>query len=121
LCANEEEFNNRIQSLTTLIDGIEIEGIKKYVDNALAGSVNLLEAFLGKHIPTYDDKIIKNFRNIVTLRSKKYPIHGDDPLFIEALQYFSFRNFPPDWGELWEVVLRKYLESLISLKESLER
>lgn len=121
LCANEEEFNNRIQSLTTLIDEIEIEGLNKYMDNALVGSINILEVFLKKRALDYDEDIIKNLRNIITLRSKKYPIHRDDPRFIEALEYFSFQNFPPDWGELWEVVLNKYLDSLVLLKESLDK
>jgi ethanolamine utilization microcompartment shell protein EutS len=114
LCSNEEDFNNRIQSLTTLIDEIEKEELKKSVNKTTNGSINILEAFLEDKLPNYDESFIANFRNIITLRSKKFPIHRDDPKFIEALGYFGF-NFPPVWGELWEVVLKKYLDSLEKL------
>jgi len=119
LCGNEENFNNRIQTLTTLIDGIETAELKKYINKETSGSINILEAFLKRYISNYNKKIIANLRNIVTLRSKKYPIHRDDPKFIEALKYFSFKSFPSDWGELWEVILRKYLESIEELKKCL--
>jgi len=114
LCSNEEDFNNRIQSLTTLIDEIENEELKKSINKPVGGSINIFQAFLEDRLPNYDKSIIVNLRNIVTLRSKKFPIHHDDPKFIEALRYFGF-NFPPDWGELWEVVLKNYLDSLEKL------
>ncbi|MCD6481738.1 MAG: hypothetical protein J7L31_05660 [Thermoplasmata archaeon] len=121
LCANEEEFNNRIQALTTLIDEINVKELKKFIRNKkLNGSVNILEAFLEEQLPNYNKTIIANLRNIITLRSKKYPIHRDDARFINALRYFGFRKYPPDWGKLWEVVLKKYLESLKLLKKCIE-
>ena len=119
LCSNEEDFNNRIQSLTTLIDEINTEELKKSVNKTTGGSINILEAFLEDRLPNYDKSIIANLRNIVTLRSKKFPIHSDDPKFIGALGYFGF-NFPPDWGDLWEVVLKKYLECLEKIKKTFE-
>jgi len=119
LCGNEEDFNNRIQVLTTLIDDMETEELKRFINNDTSGSINILEAFLEGHIPNYEKKITANLRNIATLRSKKYPIHRDDPKFIDALKYFGFQGFPPDWGELWEVVLSKYFESLEELKKCL--
>lgn len=120
LCSNEEDFNNRIQSLTTLIDEIDTEKLNKSVNKRISGSINILEAFLKNSVLNYDKSIIANIRNIVTLRSKKYPIHHDDPKFIEALRYFGFQSFPPDWEELWEVVLKKYLESLEKIKKAFE-
>ncbi len=119
LCSNEEEFNNRILSLTTLIDVINTEELKKSVNKTTDGSINILKAFLEDRLPNYDKSIIANLRNIKTLRSKKFPIHSDDPKFIEALRYFDF-NFPPDWGDLWEVVLKKYLECLEKIKRTFE-
>ena len=119
LCGNEEDFNNRIQALTTLIDEMETKELKRHINNDTNGSINILEVFLENHIPDYDKKIIVNLRNIVTLRNKKYPIHRDDPRFIEALKYFGFQDFPPDWGELWEDILSKYIESLEKLKKGL--
>lgn len=113
-CSNEDDFNNRIQELTTLIDEINIEELKKIIDGCSNGSINILETFLEAKMPSYDKNIIINFRNIVTLRSKKFPIHRDDPKFIDALSYFGF-TFPPDWEDLWEVVLKKYRDSLEKL------
>lgn len=111
-CSNEGDFNNRIQSLNTLIDEMHIKKLGECVDINKNGSVNILETFLEIKLPNYDTTIITNLRNIVILRSKKFPIHKDDPKFIKALSYFGFQNFPPDWEELWKVVLKKYLESL---------
>jgi hypothetical protein len=119
LCSNEEDFNNRILSLTTLIDEINTEELKKSVSKTTGGSINILEAFLDDRLPNYAKSIIANLRNIVTLRSKKFPIHSDDPKFVGALRYFGF-NIPPDWGDLWEVVLKKYLECLEKIKKTFE-
>ncbi|VUT27908.1 MAG: hypothetical protein SYNGOMJ08_00463 [Candidatus Syntrophoarchaeum sp. GoM_oil] len=85
LCSNEEDFNNRIQSLTTLIDEINTKELKKMVNKTTDGSINILDAFLEDRLPNYDKSIIVNLRNIVTLRSKKFPIHSDDPKFPSGL------------------------------------
>lgn len=116
-CSNEEDFNNRIQSLTALIDEIETKELKRYVK--ANGSINILESFLDAKMPYFDRSIIKNLRNIVTLRSKKFPIHRDDPKFIDALSYFGSK-YPPDWEDLWEDVLKKYLDSLEKLANNIE-
>jgi hypothetical protein len=118
LCSNEEEFNNRIMALALLIDQIEVDELKKKVKGTYGtGSINLLEIFLKENFPNYDKRIIQNLRQIYTLRSKKYPVHPDDKKFIEAMKYFGITTFPPDWEELWERVLRGYLESLQKLLE----
>jgi hypothetical protein len=118
LCSNEEEFNNRIMALALLIDQIEVDELKKKVKGTYGtGSINLLETFLKENFPNYDKRIIQNLRQIYTLRSKKYPVHPDDKKFIEAMKYFGITTFPPDWEELWERVLRGYLESLQKLLE----
>lgn len=116
---NEEDFNNRIQSLTTLIDGTEVEKLKELtnIEDSIEGSINILEIFLQRKFPNYNQQIITNLRNIATLRSKKYPIHEDRPELIDALNFFGFRKFPPVWGEVWETVLKKYSESLEALKK----
>lgn len=118
-CSNEDDFNNRIQTLATLIDEMNIKGLKKSIENAPNGSINVLETFLKAEVLGYNETIISNFRNILTLRSKKFPIHSDDPKFIDALIYFGF-TFPPDWEVLWETVLRRYFESLEQLANTVE-
>jgi hypothetical protein len=119
-CSNEEEFNNRILALALLIDQIEVEELKKKIRGIYeAGSINILEAFLKENFPNYNIKIIRNFREIITLRSKKYPVHRDDVKFINSMKYFGVTTFPPDWEVLWESVLEHYLESLNLLMKTL--
>ena len=118
-CVNEDDFNNRIQALSTLIDKIETKKLRKFVNSDLMGSINILERFLNIYASHYDRTVIINFRNIMTLRSKKRPVHSDDPKFIEALKYFGFGYPPENWGELWKSVLDGYLESLELLHECL--
>lgn len=110
-CENEDDFNNRIQALSTLIDRIETNEIKKHMGCMKKGSVNIIEEILKKEVPNYDRMIVIILRNIIKLRSKKFPIHSDDPEFIEALGYFDF-TYPPDWKRLWEKVLSEYYKSL---------
>jgi len=120
-CSNEEEFNNRIMSLALLISEIETETILKHVKSSEpeVGSINYIEAFLNENAPNYDRSIIKDLRMIMTLRSKKYPVHRGDPAFIDALNYFGFTELPPDWQELWEAVLQRYHDSLRMLISTL--
>jgi hypothetical protein len=116
LCSNEEEFNNRIMSLALLISEIQTEKITNLIKSKPeSGSINLMEAFLNEMAPDYDISIIKNLRMIMTLRSKKYPIHRDDSVLLDALSYFGFTNIPPDWQDLWGTVLQRYLDSLEGL------
>lgn len=117
-CNNEDDFNNKIQVLSTLIDEIETKKLKKDINIDINGSISILEGFLKKNFPGYDEKIVINLRNIMDLRSEKYPIHHDKPEFIKALEYFGF-SYSPEWGKLWEVVLKKYFESLELLYELL--
>jgi hypothetical protein len=118
LCSNEEEFNNRIMALALLIDQIEVDELKKRIRGTYEkGSINLLETFLKENFPNYNKRIIQNLRQIITLRSKKYPVHPDDKKFIGAMNYFGIATFPPDWEELWERALRGYLEALQKLLE----
>ena len=70
---------------------------------------------LGEHYKLLYEIIIKNLRMIMILRSKKFPIHKDDPRLLEALSYFGFTSLPLDWQDLWEKVLMRYLDSLKGL------
>lgn len=116
-CSNEEDFNNRIMSLACLISEIETQNVLKLIKSKQPepGSINILEAFLEENLPNYDKTVIKSLRVIMTLRSKKYPIHRDDTAFIDALNYLGRTEFPPDWQELWEAILERYLDSLQGL------
>lgn len=112
-CSNEEEFNNRVMVLALLIGEVEAGNLKKLIKSEKAnGSINLIEKFLEINFPNYDVIVIENLRKIMALRSKKYPVHPGNPDFISALNYFGFTSIPPDWQELWETILSKYLDSL---------
>lgn len=121
-CANEEDFNNRILSLTTLIAEIETEEIKRHFEarqTSPPGSINILETLLNKlHLP-FNPSSIKNLRMIQKLRSEKFPIHSGSPEFIKALEYFGFPYPVADWQAVWETLLQKYLESLKDLEQCL--
>lgn len=122
-CANEEDFNNRILSLTTLVAEIETEEIKKHffeTDQAApTGSINILEALLNKLHLSFNPTLVKKLRMIQILRSKKYPVHAGSPEFIKALEFFGFPFPVNDWQALWETLLQKYLESLKQLEQCL--
>jgi hypothetical protein len=123
LCANEEDFNNRILSLSNLITGLESDAVKSQIKaqhGDLSGSISMLEAWLEEAQPSYDARIIKNLRMIQRLRSKKYPIHADTTEFVEALQYLGFTFPVRDWQALWEVTLGIYLQALEGLEGLLE-
>jgi hypothetical protein len=116
-CSNEEEFTNRIMSLALLISEIETAKITRLIksEKAETGSINLIETLLDEVAPNFDKSIIKNLRMIMALRSKKYPVHKDDPTLLNSLSYFGFTTMPPDWQDLWENVLQRYLDSLEGL------
>jgi len=120
-CSNEDEFNNRIASLALLIEVNEekLKGLIKFKPKT--GSINLLEAFLKDNFPDYNKKIIKNLRMIMMLRSKKFPIHKDDPKLLDALKYFGFTLHNLDWQDLWEKLLLSYLDSSKLLLTCLEK
>lgn len=122
-CRNETVFNNRIQSHTCLIDEMDVKELKKFIKTKITatGSINLLKAFLDENILHYDQKIIKNLRLIFTLRSKKFPIHRDDPKFLDALNQLG-ESFPPkSWENVWNKSLNLYFESLELLGENLRK
>ena len=119
-CSNEEEFNNRILSLALLIDEIETKEIAGLIGTETAkGSINLIESFLKQKAQAFDSYPIKNLRMIMALRSKRFPIHRGHPQFLDALRYFGFETLSPDWQDLWEKLLSRYLDSLRRIVEML--
>jgi len=117
-CKTEDDFNNLISCLSSLIDWINIEGIKGLIQNLPdPGSINFLEAFLKEKHPSYDPNIIKRLRRIKTIR-KKYPIHKDSPEVIKAFKEIG--DYPPtDWQQFWDRILTDFLLSLVQIRECL--
>lgn len=102
--------------MALLIDGINDSKLKKEVSSELPGSINVLEAFFKEKYPNFDERIINNFHDIMTLRSKKMPIHEDDPRIIQVILKWEQR-FHTNWSALWIKALMKFRESLFGLQE----
>lgn len=115
-CRKEEEFTHNIATLALLIDQINIEEIKKGIDTEEPGSINLLEKFLGKYAKDFPSEIISNLRDIVTLRSKRFPIHQTDPKLVDTVLRLVGR-YPPVPADLWQKALTIYKESIDRLLE----
>lgn len=114
-CENENDFTNRISALSLLIDSIEVKNLKKHITTDKFGSINILEEFLNSKHTDYDSNITINMRDIMTLRSKKMPIHDDDPKIIQVLLKWE-PTFPPNWSSIWKKALSKYFEVLTKLE-----
>jgi len=121
-CSNEEEFDYRIQGLSSIIDNVEVEKTKKAlkINDKVSSSINLMEFLLEENGKSSHKNIIKNLRMLKILRNKKFPTHHDDGKFIEAMNNFGQQTFPPDWEVLWENVLEGTTESLEKFRDSLQ-
>jgi len=118
-CRNEEEFTYNIASLALLIDQLNVKEMKKVIGDK-EGSVNILEAFLSSSFKEFNEEIISNFRKIMTLRSKGFPIHVTDPKFVETIIEICGK-YPPNWTDLWLRVLSMYDASLNKILELLQK
>ena len=111
-CRSEGEFTNNIAALALLIEQLNVREMKKIVGEK-EGSINVLEEFAKQCIDDFPTEIVQTFRDIMTLRSKKFPIHATDPKFVEVVIKIT-GVYPPNWSDL-------YLKSLNSYEESLGR
>jgi len=117
-CETEAEFTNGITTLALLIDGVNVSALDKIVSEHQPGSINALETFLSEKYSKFKKRIITNLREIMTLRSKKMPIHEDDPKLIQVLLRWEYK-IPPNWSSLWMKALQKYQESITELGQLL--
>ena len=118
-CKNETDFTSRISALALLVDGIRVSNLdKQIVIHPTPGSLNVLEAFLKEKYQDFDITLIVNLRDIMTLRSKKMPIHEDDPKLIQVILKWEHK-IPPNWASLWKQALMRYLQSLSELEKLL--
>jgi len=116
---DENDFTLRIQSLSSLIDEMDAKPMKKHLKgkDVEPGTINTLKAFMDECYGGYHDDLIINFRRLMTLRSKKYPVHKDSTDLLKILQQMGFDEYPPDWTVLWEKCLESYLHSLTLIHE----
>ena len=119
-CRSGEEFTNSIAALSLLIDQLNIKEMKDRIAAEREGSVNILEEFLKKEIKGFCPEIISNLRDIVTMRSKRFPVHITDPKFVETVIRITGK-YPPNWSDLYLRALDLYKESLSELLNCLQR
>lgn len=117
-CRNETDFTSRITALALLIDEMNAPKLDKQLSTHPTGSINLLETFLREKYQDFNTNLIVDLRDIMTLRSKKMPIHEDDPKLIQVMLKWEHR-IPPNWASLWKQALIRYRESLSELEKLL--
>jgi 20S proteasome alpha/beta subunit len=117
-CRNETDFTSRISALALLIDGIRSSKLNEQISIHPTGSINVLETFLKEKYQDFNMNLIVNLREIMTLRSKKMPIHEDNPKIIQVILKWGHK-IPPNWASLWKQALVKYKESLLELEKLL--
>jgi len=118
-CKNENDFTNRIAALSLLIDDMEIPVMQKETSQKTEGTINQLEAFAKKRLPKLDSECIAILRDIYALRSKKMPIHKDDPKILQVLLKWEYK-IPPNWSSLWIKALSKYRDGLAMLRKAIK-
>ena len=118
-CKGEEEFTHNIAALAILIDQLNVKDMKKRVA-VKEGSVNILEEFLKNEVGEFPPEVISNLRDIVVMRSKRFPIHVTDTKFVEVVIRLTGK-YPPVWADLWVKALRMYEESLEKLLNLLQK
>ena len=117
-CRNETDFTSRISALALLIDGIRSSNLDKQLSTHPTGSINVLETFLKEKYQDFNMNLIVNLRDIMTLRSKKMPIHEDNPKLVQVILKWEHK-IPPNWTSLWKQALTRYKESLLELEKLL--
>ena len=118
-CRTEEEFTSNIAALALLIDQINVEELKKYAGEQ-GGSINLLQEFLVKSVEDSCSELISNFRDIMTLRSKKFPIHTTDIKFVEVVIKIT-GIYPPNWSDLYLRTLNSHEDNMKKLEDCLSK
>ena len=118
-CEDEKGFVVNLAALGNLIDKMNATVLKSFLKSKVKdGTINQLEQFLKENIPDYNPKIIKNLRDIMTLRNQ-WPIHDDTSRGIVVAKEI-YGSYPPtDYKKFWSLVLKLYIESLTLLRSCL--
>ena len=120
-CSTPKEFTHLIATLNNFVDGFRLESMEVVVSEhghhltKRTGTINALETTLKLVRSGYDPLIITNLRILRVLRSKRWPIHSDDPEKLSAaLQKLGFSQSPAEgdaseWWRLWSEVQKRFL------------
>lgn len=118
-CTSEADFTLSIAALALLVDQLNVKEMKEVVGRK-EGSINVLEEFVRQRIGDHPPEIITNFRDIMTMRSKKFPIHTTESKFVEVVIKIA-GTYPPKWSDLYMNTLAAYAESLGKLLDCLRK
>jgi hypothetical protein len=118
-CQGKKDFVLHITALSSLIDWINIKGLKDFLKiKSLNGSINYLEKFLQEKYSNYDLNIIKRLRRIFKIR-KMFPIHKDTNDSIKAIEELGESYPNTNYKKLWDKILLDFYTSLRQLEEIL--
>lgn len=114
-----EEFTHRITTIASIINDIFFDDIKKRVGKKdVEGSINLIQTLLDENGIKYDKVAIIKLRNLYRLRNTKQPIHNGEHEAIKILKDLGI-NYPINYMEAGEELVRHLLESIKSLNSTL--
>jgi predicted nucleic acid-binding Zn-ribbon protein len=118
-CQDKKDFVLHITALSSLIDWINIKGLKGFSKiESLNGSINYLETFLQEKYPYYDLNVIKRLRRIKKIR-KMFPVHRDTNESIKAIEELGESYPNANYKRLWDKILLDFYTSLRQLEEIL--
>lgn len=119
VCQDKEDFVPNITALSSLIDWINIKGLRSILKTKPPdGSINYLERFLQEKYPDYDKNIIKRMRRINKIRQMS-PVHKDTIESIKAIEELGESYSDTNYGKLWDKILLDFYASLRQLEEIL--
>ena len=117
------EFKKTLAVKLNTYEQMNIKGLEKKMKDkkkGIIGSINVLENFLKDNLKDFNPLIIENFRDIMSMRSKKFPIHKTESKFLEVVIKI-IGKYPPNWSELYSKSLDNYKNSLNELLSSLQK
>lgn len=123
-CKNERDFALKISIIMGLIDRInpEIKNIIKAENKEkYQRSVQIIEQILKENKNDYKPTIISNFRNLINLRGKLYPVHATGFELLRILRNFGIDQYPPeDWESGFTHICEIILNSLKNLNKEIQ-
>ena len=115
-CSDSDTLVTNLAALGTVIDKISVSEIKHRLKKIpQEGSINALEEFLKENFSDFDAEIVKNLRNIMTIRSQ-WPIHDNTSKGITLIKDI-YGTYPvDDFSVFWSKILDLYTVSMNKLK-----
>jgi len=117
-CQDKKDFVLHITALSSLIDWINIKGLKDFLKiESKNGSINYLEMFLQEKYSNYDINIIQRLRRIFKIR--KMFVHKVTQESIKAIRELNEEYPNTNYKRLWDKILLDFYTSLRQLEEIL--